>query len=49
VAVRQLVRSSVEEAATALVGPVAEPDQGAAGQEVIICFILVSKVFFYYV
>jgi hypothetical protein len=39
---QQLVRSSVEEAAAALVGPVTVPDDGqlgAAGQEVISCFI----------
>jgi hypothetical protein len=46
VAVRQLVRASVEEAAAALVGPVAETDQGAAGQEVINYLILVSKLLF---
>jgi hypothetical protein len=45
--VQQLVRASVEEAAATLVGPVTAPDDGqlgAAVQEVISCFYIVSKL-----
>jgi hypothetical protein len=46
--VRQLVRATVEEAASTLVGPGTAPDQGqlgAVGQEVSSCFYIVSELF----